>query len=105
MIVGRIAGWLLLLGAVTGVAVEAIRWWRDGAYAAAALGELWYSLHGNSLVGFGAFVEKSVSPALWQHVLIPLLSWPAWAVLGLPAVALIFFCRRRRRRHKHSFGD
>jgi len=35
-------------------------------------------------------------------VFIPVLGWPAWAVLGVPGVLLLVLCRRRRRRSSFS---
>ncbi len=89
MIVGLIVGWTLVLGALAALAI----------YQFAALGAIWASIHANSLVGFGAVVEKSISPALWTEVLVPLLSQPAWLVLGAPGAALaaLFHWLRRRR--------
>ncbi len=102
MYVGRALAWLLLFGALVAVAIELFQFAVDGIYAVVALGEIWSNIHTNSLVGFGAFVEKSISPALWINLIVPVLSLPAWLVFGLPgAVLLLVF--RRRRRHR-SFG-
>ena len=89
MIVGLIVGWTLVLGALATLAM----------YQFDALGAIWASIHANSLVGFGAVVEKSISPELWSEVLVPLLSQPAWLVLGAPGAALaaLFHWLRRRR--------
>ena len=88
MIVGLIVGWTLVLGALATLAM----------YQFDALGAIWADIHANSLVGFGAVVEKSISPALWTEVLVPLLSQPAWLVLGAPGAALaaLFHWLRRR---------
>ncbi len=87
MIVGLIVGWLLVLGAVA-LAI----------YRPDAVGTIWSDIHANSLVGFGAVVEKSISPELWSEVLVPLLSQPAWIVLGASGVvlAVLFHWLRRR---------
>ncbi len=89
MIVGLIVGWTLVLGALAALAM----------YQFAAVGAIWADIHANSLVGFGAVVEKSISPELWSEVLVPLLSQPAWLVLGAPGAALaaLFHWLRRRR--------
>ncbi len=88
MIVGIVVGWALVLGAVATFVV----------YRTAAVGAIWAGIHSNSLVGFGAIVEKSISPELWSEVLVPLLSQPAWLVLGVPGVvlAVLFHWLRRR---------
>ena len=55
-------------------------------------------VNANSLVGFGAFVEKSISPWLWSAVMVPLLTLPLWLHLALPGAALFALTRQRRRR-------
>ncbi len=97
MQVGRTLGWLLLFGALVAVVIEMFKFVESGVYAVAALGEIWSNIHTNSLVGFGAFVEKSISPSLWINVIVPLLSLPAWLVLGLPGAVLLLIFRRRKR--------
>ena len=89
MIVGLVVGWALVLGALAAL----------GMYRFAAVGEIWAGIDANSLVGFGAVVEKSISPALWSEVLVPLLSQPAWLALGAPGALLVvlFHWLRRRR--------
>jgi hypothetical protein len=61
-----------------------------------SLGWLWFQIHGNSLVGFQALIEKGVSPAAWPPIQ-SLLTWPLWLVLGVPGVLLALCCLRRRR--------
>ncbi len=88
MIIGLIVGWSLVLGAAAAFAIR----------RTAAVGTIWNDIHANSLVGFGAVVEQSISPELWSEVLVPLLSQPAWLVLGAPGVvlAILFHWLRRR---------
>jgi hypothetical protein len=101
MFIGRWLGWLLLFGALIAVVIELFKFVTSGTYAVVALGEIWYNIHANSEVGLQAFVEKSISPALWTNVIVPLLSLPAWLVLGLPGGILLLLFRHRRHR---SFG-
>jgi hypothetical protein len=67
----------------------------DG-YSPVAIGEIWYAIDGNSLVGFQALIEKSISPYLWTPIQ-SLLSWPGWLVAGVPALLLMISCRPRPR--------
>ena len=67
-----------------------------GAPGTISLGWLWFQVHGNSLVGFQALIEKNISPAVWQPVQY-LLILPAWLVLGIPGVILGLSCRSLRR--------
>lgn len=89
---------MLLLAAITALAMEAYGWWQSGAWQFNTLGAAWASIHANSLVGLGAFIEKSVSPWLWVEIMVPLLTLPLWLYLILPGVPLIYIGRRRRRR-------
>ena len=88
MIVGMVVGWTLVFGAAATFAI----------YRTAAVGEIWAGIHTNSLVGIGAIVEKSISPELWSEVLVPLLSQPAWLVLGAPGIVLAVLFRWLGRR-------
>ncbi len=105
MIIGRALGWLFLVGAAVWMALELGLWAWSGSYATFAVAEFWAWLHANSLVGFQALVEKSISPAIWNNFLVPILSAPGWLVLGLPgAVLALAFRRRRRRRRRPRFA-
>ena len=99
-IVGGVIGWLLCLAALIAFGVELARFLNDGVYRSIPFAEPWSMIHANSLVGFGAFVEKSISPALWTDVIVPLLSLPAWLVLVVPGGLLVWFCHLRRRRRR-----
>lgn len=84
---------LLACGVIAGL-YELVTWLR-GAHAATSLGSIWFQIHGNSLVGFQALVEKGIAPAAWPPIQA-LLTWPAWLVLGAPGLALVLLCRPRR---------
>ncbi len=100
--IGGVTGWLLCLAALVALGAEAARYWSDGVYRSIPLAEPWSMVHANSLVSFGAFVEKSISPALWTDVIVPLLSLPAWLVLGVPGGLLVWRCHIRRRRRRRD---
>ena len=67
-----------------------------GGYAPITLGTIWFHVHANSLVGFQALIEKSVSPTLWPPILW-LLGLPAWLLLGAVGALLLLTARSRRR--------
>jgi hypothetical protein len=95
-------GALLCVSALAAFGWELARYASDGVYHIIPLAEPWRLNHANSLVGFGAFVEKSISPALWSDVIVPLLSLPIWLVTGVLGSLLLGLCyyriwRRRRR--------
>ena len=97
IIAGRIAGWLLLFAALAALIFELFRWGRDGVYQAAAVGEVWVAINANSLIGFGAVIEQRLSPWLWLEIIVPLLTLPAWLVLGVPGALLVWTYRPGQR--------
>ena len=62
-----------------------------------SIAELWVSIDPNSLVGFGALIEKKVDPYLWTGFVLPLLKEPAWLAPLVPGVLLILAGRPWRR--------
>ncbi|MFO1067186.1 MAG: hypothetical protein U1E14_01540 [Geminicoccaceae bacterium] len=78
-------GFAQLLALATGTTVTPV-----------TLGSLWAGVSANSLVGFQALVEKSISPALWVPV-VWILLLPAWVTFGVPGLLLVLLCRRRGR--------
>lgn len=92
---GCVVGFVLLLLAVASALAEIVMLAR-GAPGVVSLGWLWFQVHGNSLVGFQALIEKGVSPAAWPPIQ-SLLIWRAWLVLGIPGVLLALSCLGLRR--------
>jgi hypothetical protein len=88
-------GLLLLLLAAASALAEVVMA-AEGARGAISLGWLWFQVHGNSLVGFQALIEKSVSPDAWPPIQ-SFLTWRLWLVLGIPGVLLALCCVRPRR--------
>ena len=85
---------LLLLAAASALAEVVVA--AQGGHGPISLGWLWFQIHGNSLVGFQALIEKGISPAVWQPIQY-LLTLPAWLVLGIPGVILGLSCLSLRR--------
>ena len=89
-------GWLLILGAVAALAYELGVAWQNGAYRMIAAGELWYRLDPASLNLSQVIVQRYLHPVLWNPVIVSLLQWPAWSLLGgLGAVLVVLFPWRR----------
>lgn len=72
--------------------------------AGQAAGELWASIHPNSLVGLGSLIENRIDPDLWVDVVLPMLTWPAWVVSGGLGAILILLARPWSLRHRQP-GD
>jgi len=101
LIVGRIIGIVLLMAALALLGYEINNAVSAGGYRIISGGEIWRRLHANSLVGFGALVEKQIAPWLWSGVSVPILRLPSWIVPGVPGLILIvLFWPRGKRRHR-----
>jgi hypothetical protein len=96
MIFCRIIASFFLLLALGLFAYEIFGALSGRSYALVAGGELWAQIHGNSLVGFGALIEKNISPWLWGEIIVPILLAPAWAIAVAPGLVLALLCRARR---------
>ena len=97
MIVCRFIGWILLLAALGAVAYEVMAALTEGGWRMIALGEMWFKVHASSLNAAQAGIQRYVAPWLWEPVITTILLGPGWLVFGLPGVAAVYFCRRRRR--------
>jgi hypothetical protein len=93
--IGCILGAILLLLAAASALAEVVMA-AQGGRGAISLGWLWFQIHGNSLVGFQALIEKGVSPAAWPPIQ-SLLTWRLWLVFGIPGILLALCCLRLRR--------
>jgi hypothetical protein len=85
---------LLIAGAA--VALAEILTVVQGAPATLSPGAIWFKIHGNSLVGFQALIEKGPLPSLWLPIQY-LLTLPTWLILVPPGLVLVLACRTRSR--------
>lgn len=95
MIVGRVIGWILAAVAIAILAADIYAWIDTGIFAFAATGELWFTLHSGSLNLLQAITQRYIFPALWDPIIVTVLLWPAFVVLGVPGLILSYACRRR----------
>ncbi|MEM7023222.1 MAG: hypothetical protein AAF637_11615 [Pseudomonadota bacterium] len=94
MKLGCAIGFVLLLLAAAS-ALAGVVMGTDIPQGTLSLGWLWFQVHGNSLVGFQALVEKGLGPHVWPPIR-NLLAVPAWLVLGIPGCLLALACLRLR---------
>jgi hypothetical protein len=89
-------GWVLLAGAFVSGAYETMAR-VQGAEAGAFLSayDLWYTLWPGKLVITQILVERHLHAELWEYLAVPVLSLPAWLLLGGPGVALTWHFRPR----------
>ena len=95
MIVGRIAGWLLIAGALLAAGREIVRSLEAGHWLPITAGELWAGIDFASLNLVQAVIQRYLHPAIWEPGVVTLLLWPAWIVLLVPGVLLVVLFRRR----------
>ena len=87
-------GFLIVAGATLVAQLFAL--WASDVYRPISIGSMWFSLHGNSLVGFQGLVESSLGSVVWAPIQF-VLTMPAWISLAIPGALLAFFCRPRQR--------
>lgn len=93
---GRALGFVLLVAAAATGFAQLLMIWAAGAYRPVSLGSIWFNLHANSLVGFQALIEKNLGSLAWAPIQF-LLTQPAFLVLLVPGLVLVFGCRPRQR--------
>ncbi|MDP6788639.1 MAG: hypothetical protein QF830_02615 [Rhodospirillales bacterium] len=98
-----VLGWVLLGGAFVAAAYETMAR-IHGAEMSVILSahDLWYTLWPGKLVVTQILVERHLHWALWEYLARPLLSLPAWLLLGGPGAALAW---RFRPRHPEGEDD
>lgn len=94
--IARGIGWGLVALALAAFGYEVLMAVQTGGYRVIAAGELWYGLHRASLNLVQAVVQRHLHPFLWDPLIQTALTWPAWALFGVPGVALLAAFRRRR---------
>ena len=89
-------GLLLLALAMIALFYELFAASSNGGYRAIAAGELWFHLHPYSLNLSQAVTQRYLLPALWDPIIISILQWPAWSILGAPGavLAILFYPRK-----------
>jgi hypothetical protein len=104
--IGRAIAWSLLVLALIAAGADGVAVYQTGVYTPLALGELWSNTDPESLNMIKVAVERYAGSAVWRSGLVPLLIWPAWAVLASAGliVGLLLGRGGGRRRRRSSFG-
>ena len=103
----RVIAILLLVAALAAGGFEVVQWITNGQYDPLTAGELWYMIHRGSLNLTQAVIQRYVASWLWDPVLVSVLTLPAWAVLGAPALVLLWISQPRTagRNKRRIFGS
>ena len=102
MIVGRVIGWLLLIGAAITLGLDILAWYYTGTFKLSAAGELWYRLDRGSLNLVQAVIQRYISPRLWDPVIQSVLQLYALVVLAMPGFLLLWVFRSREARRRRA---
>ena len=90
-------GLILVAGAFAAAAGEiAARQMTGGHAFIMSAYDLWYTLRPGSLVVAEVEVERLLHPLVWDPLITTLLAFPAWLLLGLPGLALLWWFNPRR---------
>ena len=100
MIVGRIIGWLLIIGGAAVAVQDALNWLETGTIRLVALGEFWFDRHPPSLNTMQSLIQRYTVPELWDPGIVTVLLLPAGVLLGASGLVITFLCRRRKRRYR-----
>ena len=97
MRIPSLLGWVLLGAAFIAAAAESVAHsvpGVDGPVISAY--DLWYTLWPKGLVITRIIVERNVHAFFWDPLLVTLLQFPAWLLLGGPGAAMVWFFRPSR---------
>ena len=99
MIIFRLLGLVLIAGALMVFGADALRSLESGEVGINSFAEVWALLDGRlgtmSLDGFKAWAEATLPPAAWDPGVVSVLSYPAWAVLGVLGIVIALIFRPR----------
>ncbi|MBT5267794.1 MAG: hypothetical protein HOL85_23400 [Rhodospirillaceae bacterium] len=98
----RIIGWILVAAAVGVLVRDLYAWATGGAMMMTDTGQLWFSLHRDSLQLAEPAIARHVHPYLWHPIITSVLLTPAFVVLGVMGLLLILVTRGRNRGRKRS---
>jgi hypothetical protein len=94
----RVLGTLLIALAVILLIIDGTKSLAANTIVTTALGDTWASVHAGSLEQLRAFLASRFFGPLLEMAVSAILSFPGWAVLGVPGVLLAWGGRSRNER-------
>lgn len=64
-----------------------------------SIGDIWAMAHESSFMAFEAFFVSDSLNLIWEYSFEPFLSWPGWAVIGVPGLLFVLMGQVKTRRH------
>lgn len=97
MLILRFLGNISFLAAIVALVYDGTKSLGEGALSMTPLGQHWFNLSPGTLSLAQSAIEKHVSPALWDPVVVTILLAPAWVVFGVTGLILHIIGRKRTR--------
>ena len=94
----RLLGTWLVGVALILLIIDGTRSLGANAVVVTSLGDTWTSLHAQSLEQLRAFLSSRFFGPLLDVVVTAVLTYPAWAVLGIPGIFIAWLGRSKRMR-------
>ena len=94
----RVVGTLLIALAVILLIIDGTRSLGANSIVLTPLAETWTQVHGASLEALRAFLATRFFGPLLELIVSAILSFPGWAVIGVPGILLAWAGRSRRER-------
>ncbi|WP_027838411.1 hypothetical protein [Pyruvatibacter mobilis] len=99
MIVFRLIGLVFIAGALMVFGADVLRSLESGEVGINSFAQVWalldQRLGTTSLEGFKAWAESTLPAAAWDPGVVSVLSYPAWAVLGVIGIVIALIFRPR----------
>ena len=92
--IARTIAMVLLVGAGFFAGAEFLLWMTSGNYDALTAHELWRRFHGASLHRAEVLMAAEFGRWAWDPAALSALRLPAWSILGVPALALMWHATR-----------
>lgn len=94
----RVLGTLLIACAVILLIIDGTKSLGANALVFTSLSDSWTQIHADSLAAVKQFLETRFFGPLLETVVTAILSFPGWAVIGVPGLLLAWAGRSRRER-------
>jgi hypothetical protein len=92
----RILGLVALAGGFVALIADGIRYIADGTLQLTPLGKIAFDILREKFLLLQPAVERHLHPFLWQYLLQPIFETPAFIVLILLSILLLWAGRRRK---------
>ena len=93
----RIVGTWLLGASLVLLVMDGTKSLAASNFVTTSLGSIWILAHDESLLWLQQAGTQGSLKIVWEVIMIPMLEWPGWLMLGVPGIFLIFAGRKEKR--------